>query len=108
MGDRAGSNRSLVDAKETFQTLFEMSRLLNTGLDMETLAICVRLCEQVRRKSRVVFCLSSSAFYREQTLRPWPSSSGSCGERARPSRPRMGTESERRRPEYTNKRNCDQ
>ena len=48
MGDRAGSNRSLVDAKETFQTLFEMSRLLNTGLDMETLAICVRLCEQVR------------------------------------------------------------
>ena len=46
MGDRAGSNRSLVDAKETFQTLFEISRLLNTGLDMETLAICVRLCEQ--------------------------------------------------------------
>ena len=45
MGDRAGSNRSLVDAKETFQTLFEISRLLNTGLDMETLAICVRLCE---------------------------------------------------------------
>lgn len=23
-----------------------MSRLLNTGLDMESLAICVRLCEQ--------------------------------------------------------------
>ena len=45
MGDRAGSNRSLVDAKETFQTLFEISCLLNTGLDMETLAICVRLCE---------------------------------------------------------------
>ena len=46
MGDRAGSSRSLADAKETFQTLFEISRLLNTGLDMETLAICVRLCEQ--------------------------------------------------------------
>ena len=45
VGDRAGSNRSLVDAKETFQTLFEISCLLNTGLDMETLAICVRLCE---------------------------------------------------------------
>ena len=45
MGDRAGNNRSLVDAKETFQTLFEISRLLNSGLDMETLAICVRLCE---------------------------------------------------------------
>ncbi|XP_006882792.1 PREDICTED: uncharacterized protein LOC102866544 [Elephantulus edwardii] len=26
--------------------LLEMSRILNTGLDMETLAICVRLCEQ--------------------------------------------------------------
>ncbi|XP_068778416.1 mitotic-spindle organizing protein 1 [Struthio camelus] len=26
--------------------LFEISRLLNTGLDMETLSICVRLCEQ--------------------------------------------------------------
>ena len=84
-GNKSGAGKSLVEARDTFQTLFEMSRLLNTGLDMETLAICVRLCEQVRRKSRVVFCLSSSAFYREQTLRPWPSSSGSCGERARPS-----------------------
>ncbi|XP_009985456.1 PREDICTED: mitotic-spindle organizing protein 1, partial [Tauraco erythrolophus] len=26
--------------------LFEISRILNTGLDMETLSICVRLCEQ--------------------------------------------------------------
>ena len=25
--------------------LLELSRLLNTGLDAETLAICVRLCE---------------------------------------------------------------
>ena len=63
MGDRsgAGTSKSLVDARETFQTLHEISRLLNTGdtidyhiddddddpgLDMETLAICVRLCEQ--------------------------------------------------------------
>ena len=46
MADRGANNKSLVDAKDTFQTLFEMSRLLNTGLDMETLAICVRLCEQ--------------------------------------------------------------
>ena len=46
--DKSGSSKSLVEARETFQTLFEMSRLLNTGLDMETLAICVRLCEQVR------------------------------------------------------------
>ncbi|MBN3308214.1 MZT1 protein, partial [Amia calva] len=26
--------------------LLEISRLLNTGLDMESLSICVRLCEQ--------------------------------------------------------------
>ena len=37
-----------MDARETFSTLLEMSKLLNTGLDAETLAICVRLCEQVR------------------------------------------------------------
>lgn len=29
-----------------FTVLFEISRILNTGLDMETLSICVRLCEQ--------------------------------------------------------------
>ena len=49
MGDRtekSNTSQSLVDARETFQTLHEISRLLNTGLDMETLAICVRLCEQ--------------------------------------------------------------
>ncbi|XP_014821732.1 PREDICTED: mitotic-spindle organizing protein 1 [Calidris pugnax] len=28
------------------EVLFEISRILNTGLDMETLSICVRLCEQ--------------------------------------------------------------
>ncbi|XP_009280016.1 PREDICTED: mitotic-spindle organizing protein 1 [Aptenodytes forsteri] len=28
------------------KVLFEISRILNTGLDMETLSICVRLCEQ--------------------------------------------------------------
>ena len=32
-------------ARETFQVLLELSKLLNTGLDAETLAICVRLCE---------------------------------------------------------------
>ncbi|OXB79851.1 UNVERIFIED_CONTAM: hypothetical protein H355_004812 [Colinus virginianus] len=35
----------LVDLSRTF-VLFEISRILNTGLDMETLSICVRLCEQ--------------------------------------------------------------
>ena len=37
----------IIEARETFTTLLEISRLLNTGLDNETLAICVRLCEQV-------------------------------------------------------------
>ncbi|CAH0554033.1 unnamed protein product [Brassicogethes aeneus] len=33
------------EAKETFQALMELSRLLCTGLDKETMSICVRLCE---------------------------------------------------------------
>ncbi|KAB0391303.1 hypothetical protein E2I00_008766, partial [Balaenoptera physalus] len=33
--------------RETMEkSLLEISRILNTGLDMETLSICVRLCEQ--------------------------------------------------------------
>ena len=28
-----------------FEALLEISKLLNTGLDAETLAVCVRLCE---------------------------------------------------------------
>jgi len=32
-------------AKETLDILMEISTLLNTGLDADTLAICVRLCE---------------------------------------------------------------
>lgn len=43
---QGGSGSKIVDARETFSTLLEMSKLLNTGLDAETLAICVRLCEQ--------------------------------------------------------------
>lgn len=31
---------------DTPGVLLEISRILNTGLDMETLSICVRLCEQ--------------------------------------------------------------
>lgn len=31
---------------DCFSVLLEISRILNTGLDMETLSICVRLCEQ--------------------------------------------------------------
>ncbi|XP_023333687.1 mitotic-spindle organizing protein 1-like [Eurytemora carolleeae] len=40
------SNSRNIEARETFTTLLEISRILNTGLDRETLAICVRLCEQ--------------------------------------------------------------
>jgi len=39
-------NSGIVEAKDTFSTLQELSRLLNTGLDSESLALCVRLCEQ--------------------------------------------------------------
>lgn len=40
-----GSISSVKEAKETFQTLMELSKLLCTGLEPETLATCVRLCE---------------------------------------------------------------
>ena len=64
--DKSGTGKGLVEARDTFQTLFEMSRLLNTGLDMETLAICVRLCEQVRlelavQQSEVCFIAGSQS-----------------------------------------------
>ncbi|XP_013410601.1 mitotic-spindle organizing protein 1 [Lingula anatina] len=42
----AGDNGKQVStARETMDTLLEISNLLNTGLDAETLAICVSLCE---------------------------------------------------------------
>ncbi|XP_007888920.1 mitotic-spindle organizing protein 1 [Callorhinchus milii] len=37
---------NLNSVRETMEVLLEISRLLNTGLDMESLSICVRLCEQ--------------------------------------------------------------
>ncbi|XP_018006974.1 mitotic-spindle organizing protein 1-like [Hyalella azteca] len=40
-----GGQTSVLSARETFETLMEISRLLNTGLDETTLALCVRLCE---------------------------------------------------------------
>ncbi|KAI4459774.1 mitotic-spindle organizing protein 1 [Holotrichia oblita] len=39
------ANTQITEARETYLTLLELSRLLNTGLDPETLTICVRLCE---------------------------------------------------------------
>ncbi|XP_061692368.1 mitotic-spindle organizing protein 1 isoform X1 [Syngnathoides biaculeatus] len=42
----SASSANLNAVRETMDVLLEISRLLNTGLDMETLSICVRLCEQ--------------------------------------------------------------
>uniref|UniRef100_A0A8C5VR95 Mitotic spindle organizing protein 1 n=1 Tax=Microcebus murinus TaxID=30608 RepID=A0A8C5VR95_MICMU len=41
---RAATNMNAV--RDTMDVLLEISRILNTGLDRETLSICVRLCEQ--------------------------------------------------------------
>ncbi|TPX64628.1 hypothetical protein SpCBS45565_g05762 [Spizellomyces sp. 'palustris'] len=35
----------LQEARETMDILHEISRILNTGLDRETLSLCVSLCE---------------------------------------------------------------
>uniref|UniRef100_A0A8D2PXB4 Mitotic spindle organizing protein 1 n=2 Tax=Neoaves TaxID=3078114 RepID=A0A8D2PXB4_ZOSLA len=45
-GGKAGLAGSLCAFIFSVAVLFEISRILNTGLDMETLSICVRLCEQ--------------------------------------------------------------
>ncbi|KAL1021734.1 hypothetical protein UPYG_G00017310 [Umbra pygmaea] len=42
----AANPNNMNAVRETMDVLLEMSRLLNTGLDMESLSICVRLCEQ--------------------------------------------------------------
>ncbi|KAJ0066891.1 hypothetical protein NL108_004886 [Boleophthalmus pectinirostris] len=42
----SAANANLNAVRETMEVLLEISRLLNTGLDMESLSICVRLCEQ--------------------------------------------------------------
>ncbi|CAG4964356.1 unnamed protein product [Colias eurytheme] len=38
-------NAQVGQAREAFQMLHQISQLLNTGLDSETLTICIRLCE---------------------------------------------------------------
>nr|XP_040137827.1 mitotic-spindle organizing protein 1 [Ictidomys tridecemlineatus] len=45
-GSSATAAANLNAVRETMDVLLEISRILNTGLDMETLSICVRLCEQ--------------------------------------------------------------
>ena len=39
------SKNKVTAARETIDTLMDISNLLNTGLDSETLAICIKLCE---------------------------------------------------------------
>ncbi|XP_025084813.1 mitotic-spindle organizing protein 1-like isoform X4 [Pomacea canaliculata] len=41
----AGGKPKVSNARETLDILAEISKLLNTGLDTDTLALCVRLCE---------------------------------------------------------------
>ncbi|CAG5115441.1 unnamed protein product, partial [Candidula unifasciata] len=41
----ANPNQKSAAASQTIDILMEISRLLNTGLDEETMAICLRLCE---------------------------------------------------------------
>lgn len=38
-------NAQVGQAREAFQTLYQISQLLCTGLDAESLSICIRLCE---------------------------------------------------------------
>lgn len=38
-------NAQISQARETFQMLHQISQLLNTGLDTESLTICIKLCE---------------------------------------------------------------
>jgi len=45
-GSTGSGSSAILEAKQTFNTLQELSKLLNTGLDSESLALCVRLCEQ--------------------------------------------------------------
>lgn len=45
MSDKSVDLNKTIAARETLDTLMEISNLLNTGLDAETLAICVKLCE---------------------------------------------------------------
>ncbi|XP_006882414.1 PREDICTED: mitotic-spindle organizing protein 1-like [Elephantulus edwardii] len=41
-----GASANMNAVRETMDILLEISRIFNMGLDMETLSICVRLCEQ--------------------------------------------------------------
>ena len=42
---KSSSSQSIEAAGQVFAALFDLSELLNTGLDKESLSLCVRLCE---------------------------------------------------------------
>ena len=45
------------NAKETLHTLLEMSKLLNTGLEADTLALCIRLIENGVNPEALAFAI---------------------------------------------------
>ena len=45
MSDKQTEKQRARVARESLDTLLEISNLLNTGLDAESLQICVKLCE---------------------------------------------------------------
>ena len=61
----SASGSAILEAKQTFNTLQELSKLLNTGLDSESLALAVRLCEQVTLlHSLKTFVVVQASFHR--------------------------------------------
>ena len=66
-------NHQINTARNTFQTLYRISKLLNTNLDPATLSYCVRLCENgvnpqalatvVKELQREVKALNSASSY---------------------------------------------
>lgn len=45
MADGKVSSKTLSQANDTVEVVYEISKLLNTGLDRETLTILIGLCE---------------------------------------------------------------
>jgi mitotic-spindle organizing protein 1 len=46
MATKGGSNQERVaEAREAFEVVKEISKLLNTGLNDDTLRVCIQLCE---------------------------------------------------------------
>lgn len=88
----SAANANVNAVRETMDVLLEISRLLNTGLDMESLSICVRLCEQginpealsavikeLRKASETLKASENCTNWRwNQTTSVWDLLMGSC------------------------------